>query len=66
MEYFYGQDASGYRWWRAGDLPDSFDVIDKAELDRRIASAKTLGHKVTDHLPAFCDWDDCPDCKDYK
>lgn len=69
IEYFYGDNGYSkkeFRWWRNIDPGDMFDIVTKDELDERIKSAQLLGHKVTDHLPAFCYDDECSDCAPYK
>lgn len=65
--YFYGPHYSGwacttFRWWKKGWAGDQFDVIEKPELEARVAAAKLLGDEVVDHLPAFCYDEDCEPC----
>lgn len=54
------------RWWRNDNAGDQFDIIDKEELEKRIAGAKMCGIPVVDHLPGFCSMmEDCPDHRGY-
>ena len=50
------------RWWRNDNPGDVFDIITRAELQKRLDGAAMCQVRVVDHLPGFCDeMEKCPD-----
>jgi hypothetical protein len=54
LTFFYEDFGDEIRWWANNNPGDVFDIIDKHELEIRIAAAKMLNVRVVDHLPGFC------------